>query len=302
MPRLSGNLNLSKRVVAVAAIFFVTMWIVAGLYIEYVQRLQAERMERTEALADVLIGQTRSAFREVPLLTASEAADLRTYRNAAHVERARELGIPSIESRDAATVLAQEAGLVELTDTPYFRVRDLDFSIPYVTPSTANLLTLLGIRFQQALHDASLPPYRYVITSVTRTQEDQRRLQGVNVNAAAKSSHEFGTTVDLHYQDFAFDADIDPVPDSVDIYHEVLKERLAEAYRELAHTRQQKLKAILGRVLLELQEEGKVLVIYERRQPVYHITLGERIAAPRNEPTLRPAAPASFPPAASTRP
>ena len=71
----------------------------------------------------------------------------------------------------------------------------------------------------------------------------------------------------------------------------------------MAHTRQQKLKAVLGRVLLELQEEGKVLVIYERLQPVYHITLGKRLMAPPKQPSLQAAnRPVANTPAQPVRP
>lgn len=262
----------------VAAFLLLIVGGAALTYSIYMKQLQEEMRARTEAAAEEIIRETRAAFSEVDLLTGGEAARLRTYRNQAHVDRAEQLGISSIPTRAAAEDLSEHKRIVRIEDNAYYTVRELDYSVPYVTENTARLLQLIGMRFQEALRERGLPPYRFVITSVTRTREDQRALRGVNVNAAVKSSHEFGTTVDLHYRDFSMPVGLNLLPDSSGIYHELLNERVGAAIEEMALTRQQKLKAILGRVLLELQAEDNVLVIYERRQPVYHITLGQPIA------------------------
>ena len=299
MALLPERLTSPVRILAVLLVLAVIAWLAAGIYVETVRRAQAERLARTEAVADSLIAQTKAAFREVELIRSGELGALRTYQNAAHVERARTLGIAALEDRDAAELLTGSDVLVELESTPYYVVQEFTHSIPFVTRSTARLLALIGMRFQAALAEAGLPPYRYVVTSATRTLEDQRRLRRSNANAALTSSHFFGTTLDLHYQLFDYLPTPPPVPDSLDLARDVLQEHLDGAYAELALTRQQKLKALLGRTLLQLQTEGKVLVIYERLQPVYHITLGERLAPPARQPALqadsRSAAPASPP-------
>ena len=44
----------------------------------------------------------------------------------------------------------------------------------------------------------------------------------------------------------------------------------------LAMVNWQELQGILGRVLIEMQREGSVLVTLEREQPVFHITVNRR--------------------------
>lgn len=292
MARTSVLVPSTLRILAFAMALLVIVWMGFGLYVQYARQVQAERRARTEVLAGEMIERTKAAFGRVTLIKQDELSALRTYQNAAHVERARALGISVLKDRDAAQVLQQSEALVELTDNSYFVVEEMTHSVPYVTRSTAHLLTQIGMHFQAELRRAGLPPYRYVVTSGTRTMADQQRLRRTNVNAALTSSHFFGTTVDLHYRLFDFAADpTEGVPDTLDVVEELLAERLGTAYRELAHTRQQKLKAILGRTLLKLQQEGNVLVIYERLQPVYHITLGRELVEPQAQPVLKPAPP-----------
>jgi hypothetical protein len=45
---------------------------------------------------------------------------------------------------------------------------------------------------------------------------------------------------------------------------------------ETARLRGAEMQAVLGRVLLEMRREGKVLVIMERAQTVYHTTVARR--------------------------
>lgn len=286
MPRFPFSLQSTHRLVAVFLMLFVGVWLVAGFFLERERQEQAARMDRTTALAEAAINQYGKAFGAVNLLTRGEADALRTYRNKEHVDRAKVLGINALADRSSADALEGSATLVKLEDNAFYVVEDLDYSVPYVTRSTATLLDLIGKRFQDELAAAGLPRYRYVITSVTRTLEDQKRLRRTNGNAASVSSHYHATTVDIHYHKFDVDEESVAVPDSADIFAGPYQDRLGRGLRSLAHTRQQKLKALMGRTLLSLQKEGKVLVIYERRQPVYHITLGQKLPERPTGPAL----------------
>ena len=50
----------------------------------------------------------------------------------------------------------------------------------------------------------------------------------------------------------------------------------AIAAERVAARRAMELRAILGEVLIELQNEGMVMVTLERLQPVYHMTVARR--------------------------
>lgn len=241
---------------------------------------------KTNEFAQTLIAEADTAFAAVAPLTSAESGGLRTYLNKKHVATAKALGVSGLTSRAEARDVSDEGRLVPLESNAYYRVNPMDYSVPYVTPSMAVLLTEIGTRFQAALAEENLPPYRFVITSATRTREDQQALRQINGNAAATSSHEFGTTVDLHYLDFDYAATLDSLPARTGISQALLAERMETAYANLGEIHNEKLQALLGRVLLALQREGRVLAILERRQPVYHITVARRLAAPADPPPM----------------
>jgi hypothetical protein len=79
-------------------------------------------------------------------------------------------------------------------------LRELDQSQPYVTPATHAALEEIGRCFHSRLQERGLPPFRFEVTSVLRTAQQQADLRRRNRNASATTnSHEFGTTIDLAY-------------------------------------------------------------------------------------------------------
>ncbi|MEX2281083.1 MAG: DUF5715 family protein [Gemmatimonadota bacterium] len=204
-------------------------------------------------------------LRKVRGLTREERARLRRDVNAVQIERARKLGIAPgspIEPLIAA------GRLVRVADTTgHWVVRDLKYSEPYVTPATLTMLTEIGERFHARLDSLGVPRYRLDITSVLRTSDKQAALRRANSNASKiESAHEFGTTLDIAYRRFKA-----PAEEIAVLSDPFLRDSLLEA---TANLRSGELQAVLGRVLAEMQSENKVLVRMERRQTVYHITVG----------------------------
>ena len=207
-------------------------------------------------------------LRRVPNLTRQERRTLLADVNDIHTTRARQVGIPRGSSVEK---LSSSGRLIKLRDsTDYWVLRELDYSVPYVTPATEALLTEIGKRFHQRLDSLGIPRFRVEITSVLRTPENQSELRKRNANAAREvSAHEFGTTVDLAYRKWGA-----PVMDSIagmPIAGE-LRTWSDSVMIETARERGAELQAVLGRVLHQLRREGRVLVRMERRQTVYHIT------------------------------
>lgn len=254
----------------------------------YVVRAAEERrrvVEAERARFAAYLDEREAPFRALPTLDARAEALLRRTRNADHVARARTLGVPPVARRADALAQARARGLVELRDGPYYAVARLTYSVPFVTLDAAAALDSIGVRFQAHLARHGLPPYRFVVTSVLRTQEDQARLRGVNVNAArGTSSHEFGTTFDLHYRRFVYGGDaraevaeaLGPLPYAF-LYDEFARE-LEAHYADLGRRYLSRIGAALGRALIELENEGVLLALRERQQPVYHVTVARRLA------------------------
>lgn len=221
------------------------------------------------------------ALRPVPLLRPAEEARLRTHLNAAHVARARALGVrPADEAELEAYV--EQGRLVRLEPAnEYWIVRERAQPRAYVTPDVPPLLEEIAERFQARLAELDIPPYRIEITSVLRTAAEQAALRQRNPNAAAGvSSHEFGTTLDIAYESFAPPLELPDgiVADGPAGMRTDLERVAAMAFEVIGSRKSREMQAFLGHVLIGLQAEGHVLVILERLQPVYHITVGRRLA------------------------
>lgn len=216
------------------------------------------------------------ALAPIALLNSREQAGLRI-PSRRQLEAARRLGVdrPDARQREAHV----EAGrLVRLPDSSaYWIVRELDHSMPYVTPDALALLETIGERFQARLDALGIPPLRYEISSALRTSDLQADLRQSNPNAARSvSTHEYGTTVDIAYNGFHAPAErlgarVDGPWDGIAAETERL------AVERVAGRRSHELKALLGRTLRELQDEGAVMVTLEERQPVFHLTVAKRM-------------------------
>jgi hypothetical protein len=235
---------------------------------------------REMARIEARIAQIDSIFQPLPLLRPAQENALRRFDNDRQLARARALGVGRLLPQQRLDALVDEGALVVLEDTEHWVVRDLDHSRPLAIPSVHRLLTELGERFQARLGELGAPPYRLEVSSVLRTAADQAELRRVNPNAAlGESTHEYGTTVDVLYSAFA--APAQPIvaidADGAEWLEPHLRRHAEIAAERVAGRRALELKAILGAVLAQMQDEGKVMVTLERLQPVYHMTVARRL-------------------------
>lgn len=247
---------------------------------------EATLVEVERVLAQAIQGADRTAgsaeriLRPLPVMTPGEEDALRRFRNAAHVARARALGV-RVGTAAVRDSLLAEGALVELEDSTQYWIVRRGSSPAHVVPHMRTLLEVLGVRFQDQLASMGLPPYRIEITSALRTSERQERLRGSNSNAAVGvSSHEFGTTLDLSYAAFAPPADVaDEILTGAPAGLAPHLERFVDlAFESVSARKSRELGAIFSQVLREAQDEGLALVIYERQQTVYHLTVARALA------------------------
>lgn len=241
-----------------------------------------ELLAESVAMADRVAGSADRILSPLPVMTPAEERALRRFLGSTHVAEARVVGV-RVGDEDVRDALVEEGRLVELTDsTEHWIVRERT-APTWVVPSMLFLLETLGGRFQSRLAEMGLPPYRIEVTSALRTTEHQARLRRTNANAAAGvSSHEFGATVDLSYAAFAPPADPpQTVPSSAPPAFHPHLERIGDlALESVSARKSRELGKIFSQVLREAQEEGLALVIYERQQTVYHVTVARAAAAP----------------------
>ncbi len=242
---------------------------------------QIERvLSQTIRRADQLAGSADRILGPLPVMNPGEEDALRRFRNAAHVARARALGV-RVGDNEATDSLLAAGRLIQLEDSTHHWIVRRGSSPAYVVPHLRTLLQELAGRFQERLAGMGLPPYRIEVTSALRTSERQAELRESNANAAAGvSSHEFGTTVDLSYAAFAPPADppaeiLTNVPTELEPHLERIVDLALES---VSARKSRELGRIFSQVLREAQAEGLALVLYERQQTVYHLTVARALA------------------------
>ena len=221
----------------------------------------------------------RSRFEQLREPTSGEENRLRrpaTPSYTEHLDRADSLGVPPLDSEAELATHLRTGRLVPLVDNEFYVVRILEHSKPFVRPVLRERLDEVGRRFQTALADAGLPPFRVTVSSALRTADLQRDLARTNRNATSgRSSHEYGASVDLVYTRYALwptASDTLQVPFTDPAIPKA--QRLASRWADdLAGTYDDRLFGALARVLGEMQDEGLLLVLLEDEQPVFHLTL-----------------------------
>lgn len=242
---------------------------VDALLLDSVRADFAAHLERRERL-----------FYETPLLRKREKRAMRQSRNDDHVARAKHLGIDP----DTPPILPDGAEGLRCLDTESRYYLDHQCGMPQLTPDGLASLDLVGSRFHARLIEAGLPPVRMAVSSAYRSAEYQAKLRRRNRNASrTTSSHEFGTTYDLAWRRFygmapdAYDPNAYSPPEGLERAYACLADDLRLAERAWATQMTEKFTsrfaAVLGRVLINLEDEDLVLALREWRQPCYHVTV-----------------------------
>ena len=143
--------------------------------------------------------------------------------------------------------------LVFIGSNPYYEVRPLSSSIPYLVPRAAILLQDIGRNFFDSLQVKQIPLHRIMVSSVLRTKEDVEKLRKHNRNATEKSCHLYGTTFDISYTKFLTVSN--------------------PAGRPRRAVRDDSLKYVLSEVLRDLRNNKRCYIKHEVKQSCFHITV-----------------------------
>lgn len=170
--------------------------------------------------------------------------------NDVQMSMAKRYGVKPVANREEAEKRKQE--LVYAACDPYYDVEKLTRSIPYLVPRAQILLHDIGRTFFDSLAVKGIPLHKIIVTSVTRTQDDVKRLRRYNRNASENSCHQYGTTIDICYNRY------NPVADP--------SHASAEPVSALT------LKHVLSEVLRDMRVNERCYVKYEVKQGCFHIT------------------------------
>ncbi|MDT0633220.1 DUF5715 family protein [Rubrivirga sp. S365] len=223
----------------------------------------------------------RGRFETLRETTSDEESALRRPRTPsyrAHLAAADSLGVPPLRSEADLAGHLRAGRLVPLVDNEFYVVRILEHSKPFVRPALRERLAELGRRFQARLAAHGLPRYRFTVSSALRTADLQEALGQTNRNATSgTSSHEYGASADVVYTRFALQPSAaDTLALAAGDPERERAQRLASRWaHDLAGTYDDRLFGALTRVLGEMQREGRLLVLLENEQPVFHLTIDE---------------------------
>lgn len=169
--------------------------------------------------------------------------------NDTQLSAAKAIGIKPFKKTEDIVNIKQ---LKQIESNEHFTIEDLTHSVPYVVPQAAKLIDDIGVNFLDSLANKGLNPYRIIITSITRSQEQQKQLSKSNINATENSTHCYGTTFDISWKRFGQVADKDGRP---------MQEVGADT-----------LKMVLSEVLRDVRLAKRCYIKYERKQGCFHIT------------------------------
>lgn len=166
--------------------------------------------------------------------------------NDAHLAYAQHVGITPI--RNTRQIMRISKPIVRVNDCEEYSLDNLTHSYPILVEPAALLLHDIGAEFNRKLAAQGGGKYRIKVTSLLRTSESVNRLKRGNVNSTENSAHLYGTTFDISYVDFP------------------------EGHLNTRKHSDGDLKNLLAEVLLEMKEQGRCLVKFERKQGCFHIT------------------------------
>ena len=170
--------------------------------------------------------------------------------NDVQLATAKKIGIRPISTREEAEEMKDR--LIEIAACERYGLDSLTHSIPYLIPQASALLDTIGVNFLDSLENKGLNPNKIIVTSVTRTKDDVKRLRRTNGNASLNSCQFYGTTLEVSWKSF-----------------EMVEEPEGRPMQDVSSDT---LKLVLSEVLRDLRKADRCYVKYELKQGCFHIT------------------------------
>ena len=157
-----------------------------------------------------------------------------------HLLAAQNFGVDILESTKSVDKYIANGKFVKVKKKSRgYRLQTLEYSRPYLVKKARTTLEKMANDF------AAKTKSFFVVSSVTRTLEDQCRLRKVNSNASLGiSSHNYGAAFDISYVRFDHQLKVNS-----------------------------KLEKELEKVLEQYKNLGRIFYIKERQQSCYHVTV-----------------------------
>ena len=158
-----------------------------------------------------------------------------------HLNAAKSHNLGLINSKSDLNKHVNRGNLVKVKQRGYgWRTADLTHSHPYLVPRANQALRDIAREFVKTTGQNF-----FVVTSLTRTINDQDKLRGINSNASSNNSaHNYGAAFDISYVRFN--------------HHRAPNANLDQA---------------LHRILKSFENSGRLYFVKERQSKCYHIVV-----------------------------
>lgn len=264
-----------KKNIIYIIIAFIVILISFLLWFNYKDR------EKNKQISDYLkiINKIERDFIEnIPIyedyITPAKEKKLRKYLLKKHLKIAEKNNLKPIKKDDEIPARAESGEFIKLQAEPdelyYF------YNVPekyrYLTAGAASGLEKLTKTFQDNIKKRKdLPVVKIAISSAIRPAEYQKNLLKKNINASVISSHRYGISFDVFYDDFYISL---PEPETGNDATRILLEKIRRKFGfVLGDSLRRQFRSILAETLLQLQDEKILYVIHEKYQRCYHITI-----------------------------
>ena len=111
---------------------------------------------------------------------------------------------------------------------------------------------------------------KIAVSSMVRPSLYQKKLRSRNSNAITVSTHSYGCSFDIFYDDYYIQF---PKSTGKTLFDKLYNKERVQIGFLLGDSLRRQLKSILSRTLIELQDAGKLYAIFEKNQHCFHITI-----------------------------
>lgn len=192
----------------------------------------------------------------------------RKYDYSVHMESAIKNGFLVRNETEAAELISAKK-LVSIDGSHFYYFYGVPISNRYLTPSTSALLNIVGERFIGKLRAKGFSgSARFAVSSALRWSDYQTELMKNNPNAISGSTHRYGVSFDIFFDDYSI------FPDFEFVENAARAKSIQSSISFLAgDSLRRQLKSVMAECLSELQDEGSLYFIFEKNQRCFHVTV-----------------------------
>ena len=255
--------------------------ILISTFILYHINYQKQIIKETAAYLNDIYKIERTFIENIPIFdeftSLEKEKELRRYLLNPHIKAAIKSGIPPVRDDGGIKALYEAGKLIKVEPGPekkfyFYNVRD---NYRYLIPAAAEGLDLLAERFQVNMRiRGQFPIVKLAVSSAIRPMDYQKGLTKKNLNASIESTHCYGASFDIFYDDYYIEL---PEPPAENSTAKMIEEKLRRRFGFLmGDALRREFHSVLMETLLELQKEGVLYAIMEKKQRCYHITVLKR--------------------------